>query len=250
MERIKTVNGCNALLTGGLGSLGRAQASILAESGIKVTILDKLSIDEAKMHLTELGENVSFLQCDLNDLNRTQGLIESYLKKINGFDILINNAALIINRPFENFSLQEYEEQIRVNSTAAYLLSKLCAPQMKKKGWGKIINLTSVTLNGVIEGYVPYVASKGAMLGLTKSLARELGPYGICVNAIAPGAIVSAAEERVFGSKAEEYSNWVLEQQCLKKRLLPESVADLVHFLVSHSSDMITGQNLAVDGGW
>jgi len=121
---------------------------------------------------------------------------------------------------------------------------------MKKKGWGKIINLTSVTLNGVIEGYVPYVASKGAMLGLTKSLARELGPYGICVNAIAPGAIVSAAEERVFGSKAEEYSNWVLEQQCLKKRLLPESVADLVHFLVSHSSDMITGQNLAVDGGW
>lgn len=81
MEHVKTVYGSNALLTGGLGSLGRAQASILAESGIKVTILDKLSIDESKIYLTELGENVSFLQCDLNDLNRTQSLIKSYLKK-------------------------------------------------------------------------------------------------------------------------------------------------------------------------
>ena len=121
---------------------------------------------------------------------------------------------------------------------------------MMKNCWGKIVNFTSVTLNGVIEGYVPYVASKGAMYGLTKSLARELGPYGICVNAIAPGAIVSEAEERVFGHKAIEYSNWVLEQQCLKKRILPEAVAELVLFLVSHSSDMITSQNFAIDGGW
>lgn len=120
---------------------------------------------------------------------------------------------------------------------------------MKKKGWGKIINFTSVTLNSVIEGYDPYVASNGAKLGLTKSLARELGPYGICANAIAPGAIVSAAVARVFGSKAEEYSNWVLKQQCLKKRLHPESVAELVYFLVSYFSDMFTGQNLAIDSG-
>ena len=112
------------------------------------------------------------------------------------------------------------------------------------------MNFTSVTLNGVIEGYVPYIASKDSMLGLTKSKARELEPYGICVNAIAPGAIVFAAEERVFGSRAEEYSNWVLEQKCLKKRLLPESVAELVRFLVSQSSDMITGQNLEINGGW
>ena len=157
---------------------------------------------------------------------------------------------MIINKPFEEFSLEKYEDQLRVNSTAAYILSKICAPFMKEKRWGKIINFTSVTLNGVIDGYVPYVASKGAMLGLTKSLARELGPFGICVNAVAPGAIVSEAEERVFGHKAKEYSEWVLAQQCLKTRIMPESVAELVYFLVSHSSDMITGQNFAIDGGW
>ncbi len=78
---------------------------------------------------------------------------------------------------------------------------------MKKNGWGKIVNFTSVTLNGAIDGHVPYIASKGAIYGLTKSVARELGPCGICLKAIAFGA-----EERVFGHKATEYSNWVLEQ--------------------------------------
>ena len=83
---------------------------------------------------------------------------------------------------------------------------------MRKNRWGKIVNFTSVTLNGAIDGYVPDVASKGAMYSLTKSLARELGPCETCVKGIAPGAIVSEAEERVFGHKATEYSNWVLEQ--------------------------------------
>ena len=116
-----------------------------------------------------------------------------------------------------------------MNSSAAFALTVVCAKAMKEKGWGKIINFTSVTLKGILDGYVPYVASKGAMLGLTKSLARELGPYGISVNAVAPGAIVSEAEARVFGHKAAEYNQWVLNQQCLKKRIEPEDVAELVH---------------------
>src|SRR4029453_738778 len=147
----------------------------------------------------------SFLGCDLNDLNSAQKIVAEVAKGIGGFDILINNAALIINRPYEEFSLEEYEDQIRVNSSAAFALTVVCARAMKEKGWGKIINFTSVTLKGILDGYVPYVASKGAMLGLTKSLARELGPYGISVNAVAPGAIVSEAEARVFGHKAAEY---------------------------------------------
>ena len=171
-------------------------------------------------------------------------------EKHGGIDILINNAALIINKPFEEFSLQEYEEQVRVNSSAAFALARAVAPAMKAKRYGKIVNFCSITLNGRWDGYVPYVASKGALLGLTKSLARELGPHGICVNAVSPGAVVSDAEKRVFGDKLEEYNRWILENQCLKTRIQPRNVAELVLFLVSPASDMISGQNFAIDGGW
>jgi NAD(P)-dependent dehydrogenase (short-subunit alcohol dehydrogenase family) len=121
---------------------------------------------------------------------------------------------------------------------------------MKRKRYGKIINFCSLTLNGRWDGYVPYVVSKGAVLGLTKGLARELGPFGICVNAIAPGAVVSEAEERVFGDRLQEYNDWILENQSLKKRIQPSDIANLSLFLASPASDMISGQNIGIDGGW
>ena len=244
------LSGKRVLLTGGLGTLGRAQATRLSESGAAVTVLDRPDIEDARSRAAALGSNVSFLGCDLNDLAGAQAIVRDAIGANGGFDVLINNAALIINRPYEDFSLEEYEDQIRVNSSAAYAMSVVCAPAMKEKRWGKIINFTSITLNGQLDGYVPYIASKGALLGLTKSLARELGPFGISVNAVAPGAIVSEAEARVFGHKAEEYSNWVIDRQCLKVRIQPEAVAELVAFLASPRSDMITSQNIGIDAGW
>ena len=93
-------------------------------------------------------------------------------------------------------------------------------------------------------------ASKGAVLGLTKSLARELGPFGIRVNAVAPGAVVSDAEERVFGDRLAEYNRWILENQSVKRRIEAADIAELVLFLASPASDMISGQNIGIDGGW
>jgi len=238
------------LLTGGLGTLGRAQASKLASEGARVIVLDRPDIENGAARAAELGSNVSFLGCDLNALDSAVDIVRTAAVAAGGVDILINNAALIINKPHEAFSLQEYEDQIRVNSTAAFALTRACEPEMKKNCYGKIINFTSVTLTGQWDGYVPYVTSKGAMLGLTKSLARELGPHRINVNAVAPGAIVSEAEERVFGGKRQEYNDWVLDRQCLKARIMPSHVADLVHFLVSPAADMISGQNFGIDGGW
>ena len=242
------ISGKTALLTGGLGSLGRAQAARLVEVGVAVTILERPDIEEGAARAAAL--RAAWLPCDLNDLAKAQRVVADAATAVGGFDILINNAALIINRPFEEFSIQEYEDQIRVNSSAAFALTIACAPSMKQKRWGKIVNFTSITLRGMLDGYVPYIASKGAMLGLTKSLARELGPHGICVNAVAPGAIASEAEERVFGHKAAEYSEWVIEHQSLKVRIRPDAVAELVLFPVSPASDMITGQNVGIDGGW
>ncbi|MDE1995417.1 MAG: SDR family oxidoreductase, partial [Rhizobiaceae bacterium] len=196
------------------------------------------------------GSNAIYIGEDLNRLTSAEKRVAELSASAGGIDILINNAALIINKPFEEFSLEEYEDQVRVNSSAAFALTRAVARAMKQKGYGKIVNFCSVTLNGRWDGYVPYVASKGAMLGLTKSLARELGPHGIRVNAVSPGAVVSKAEERVFADRLQAYNDWILENQSLKRRIQPADVADLVHFLVSPVSDMISGQNIAIDGGW
>jgi NAD(P)-dependent dehydrogenase (short-subunit alcohol dehydrogenase family) len=100
--------------------------------------------------------------------------------------VLVGNAALIINKPFEAFSILEYEEQLRINAGATFALARALAPGMKARREGSIVSLTSVTLNGRWDGYVPYVASKGAVFGLTKALARELGPFNVRVNAVSP----------------------------------------------------------------
>jgi NAD(P)-dependent dehydrogenase (short-subunit alcohol dehydrogenase family) len=248
------LSGKVALLTGGLGSLGRAQAAALARAGARVLLLDRPETVEGPGIAAELASAskgaIVYIGCDLNQLAEAEAAVRALADEEGAIDILINNAALIINRPFEEFSLAEYEDQIRVNSSAAFALARACAPGMKKKGNGRIVNFCSVTLNGRWEGYVPYVASKGAMLGLTKSLARELGPHGITVNAVSPGAVVSEAEKRVFGERLQEYNDWILTNQSLKRRIEPQHVADLVLFLVSPDSDMISGQNINVDGGW
>jgi NAD(P)-dependent dehydrogenase (short-subunit alcohol dehydrogenase family) len=236
------------LLTGGLGTLGRAQAARFARAGDQVVVLDRPEL--APEAGSETMDAPRFFGCDLNRPYNAEQAVRRLSDELGGFDVLINNAALIINKPFDAFSIEEYEDQIRVNSSAAFALVRACAPAMKEKRRGKIINFTSITLNGQWDGYVPYVASKGAMLGLTKALARELGPYGINVNAVAPGAVVSEAENRVFADRLQEYNDWVLKNQSVKRRIQPDDVADLVFFLASPASDMISGQNIAVDGGW
>ncbi|MDP2573641.1 SDR family oxidoreductase [Vibrio penaeicida] len=242
-----SLQGKRVLLTGALGTLGQAQTKQLTELGAHVLALDLPELVAAQ---SPASPNVTPIPCDLSQLQESQETVSDYIAKLGGVDILINNAALIINRPFEDFSMEEYESQIRINSSAAFALLSSVIPHMKANRWGRIINFTSITLNGQVEGYVPYVASKGALLGLTKSLARELGEFGITVNAVAPGAIVSEAEARVFGHKAQEYSDWVLDRQCLKTRIHPESVAHLVAFLCSDCASMMTGQNIGLDGGW
>jgi len=247
------LSGKTALLTGALGTLGRAQAEVLARAGATVLLLDRPQAeggDALASRIIAEGGKALYVGQDLNQLAESERRVAELAGTHDGIDILINNAALIINKPFEDFSLEEYEDQLRVNSSAAFALTRAVAPGMKQKAYGKIVNFCSITLNGRWEGYVPYVASKGAMYGLTKSLARELGPHGIRVNAVSPGAVVSEAEERVFGNRLQQYNDWVLESQSLKTRIQPGDVAELVLFLVSPASDMISGQNIGIDGGW
>ena len=232
------LNTRHALITGGLGSIGGAIATAFAAAGAQVTILDRPEATPPAVH--------GWLGIDLNDL----AAIQARVATAGPFDILINNAAIILNKPFEDFGIEEYEAQLRVNSTAAFALTRACVPHMKANSWGRIINMTSVTMNGQWEGFVPYMASKGALLGLNKGLARELGPHGITVNAIAPGAVLSETENRVFADRLEEYNRFILDRQSVKSRIQPEDIANLALFLASDAARMISGQNIGVDGGW
>lgn len=240
------------LLTGALGSLGRAQAKVLGAAGARLLLLDRpgdVRCEELLAALDREGIKAEYLGQDLNDLSGTHNAISSAASRV-GVDVLINNAAVIVNRPFEEFTLEEYEQQIRVNSSAAFVAAQAVAPSMRERRAGSIINFSSLTRNGQWTGYAPYAASKGAIVALTTTLARELGSHGIRVNAITPGAVQSEAEERVFGHKLAEYQDWILERQCLKQRIQPEDIAQLVLFVASDRSKMITGQEIHMNAGW
>ena len=238
------------LITGALGTLGQALVGRYSEEGAVVYAWDRPDSVNPQASLDKIAPGVTFVGGDLNDLAATEAQAIALAETVGGFDILVNNAAYVTNKPHEDFSIADYEQEVRINSSAAFVLARAVSKQMKEKKSGKIVCLTSLTLSGSWEGFVPYIASKGAMYGLIKGLARELGHYGINVNGVNPGAIVSEAEWRHFGEKRDEYHTWILERQCLKRRIEPSDVANLVLFLSSVQADLITGQDVHCDGGW
>ena len=240
----------NVLITGALGTIGQAMVARYAEEGANVIALDLPDAPNAQERLDSIAEGVRYFGCDLNDLAGLESAATALADEVGGIDVLVNNAALVIFKPHEEFTILEYEDQVRVNSSAAFVLSRVCSKHMKAKRYGKIVNLTSLTLTGRWEGYVPYIASKGAMYGLIKGLARELGEHLINVNGISPGGVLSEAEFTQRGDKRDEYHQWLLDNQSLKRRIEAVDIANLAVFLSTSQSDLITGQNIQVDGGW
>ncbi|NKK54418.1 SDR family oxidoreductase [Rhizobium leguminosarum bv. viciae] len=249
-ENMPSLNGKTVLITGALGTIGRSLVERYGQEGARVIASDLPGAENADETVRGLAQEARYFGADLNQLSDLESAVTKLSDDVGGIDILVNNAAFVVNKPHEEFSIEEYEEEVRVNSTAAFVLARACSKHMKQKMYGKIINLTSLTLNGNWEGFVPYVASKGAMFGLVKSMARELGKYNITVNGISPGAVVSDAEWRHFGEKREAYHQWILERQSIKRRIEPVDIANLAVFLSSPQADLISGQDVHCDGGW
>ena len=250
MKFLGDMTGRRVLYTGAAGGLGQGTTLALLDAGAEVYSIDRdhkkntdlkrcvSSWDSARLHLIEQ---------DLTDTENLRATLAE-IAHASAIDVLINNAAIYPSKPFEQYSLEEQRLVQAVNVDAALVCMSELLPGMRDQQWGRVINVTSITLSGGWEHLSPYVQSKGALLGLTRAWAREFGKWGITANAIAPGAFPTDAEK--IHPDPEGYQQFVLDHQAIKRRGTPKDIAAMILFLASAEAGFVTGQSFAVDGGW
>lgn len=248
---LTSIAGKIVLYTGAAGGLGVEPTLLFLRAGARVVAIDndRRKADDLKQRAE--GESLRGLiicEQDLSDLASLRSALERISAETGGFDVVINNAAIYPSKPFEAYSLEEHQAVQRVNVDAGVVCVQVALPHMRRQAWGRIVNIASVTAYGGFANLSPYVQSKGALIALTRAWAREFGPYGITVNAIAPGAFPTDAEK--IHPDPEGYTRFVLEHQAVKRRGSPRDVAHALMFLIAPESGFITGQTLNVDGGW
>ena len=240
-----------AIITGAGRGLGRAFAKRLAEEGA-ISIIAEVEVSRAENVAEEIirsGGRAAVIQTDVSNEDSVNAMANEIIKKYGKIDILINNAALLgtLKRgPFEEISLQEFEQALKVNVTGAFLASRVVVPYMRKFGWGRIINMSSDTAMNGVPWFLHYVTSKAALVGMTRALARELGNDGITVNAIQPGLTETEVERE---PERKALASKIIANQCIQRQEVPGDLLGAVLFLASEDSAFITGQTLVVNGG-
>ncbi len=243
--------GKTILFTGAAGGLGTESALTFMRADARVICVDideaKIAALESRARAVERG-SLAVERLDLGDLAGLERGLAALVEREGHVDVVINNAAIYPAKPFEEFTLADYQEVQRVNVEAGVVCVRAALPGMRQRGWGRIVNIASVTFYGGWANLSPYVASKATLVGLTRAWAREFGGYGITVNAIAPGAFPTDAEK--IHPDPEGYTRFVLDHQAVKRRGRPDDIAQALLFLTSDRAGFITGQTLNVDGGW
>jgi 3-oxoacyl-[acyl-carrier protein] reductase len=245
-----SLEGRVAIVTGGGGGLGEGICYSLAAAGAHVAAVDvaRGEAERVAEQVSSTGARSIALEADVSDLSGTQAMVENVVEEFGGVDVLVNNAAIYPLRPWTEIDEQEWDRVMAVNLKGYFLCARAAFPHIRGSGHGRIINVASITFFIGWAGFLDYVSSKGAVIGFTRTLAREVGPDGVTVNAISPGAFPTAAE-RVHPDQ-EALNRQILEAQCLKRRGTPEDVGNLVAFLASDAASFITGQTIIIDGGW
>ncbi len=245
---MKQIEGKIALVTGGSRGIGRAVAVKLAQEGA-FTYINYCNNEDAARHtlqlITDGGGKGKLARFDVARFEETREAITAIVDENKGLDILINNAGMTIDGMFARVKEEQWEAIMATNLTGVFNCCRAATRQMMKQRWGRIVNMTSVVAEAGNAGQACYSASKAGIIGLTKSLARELGSRNISVNAVAPGFI----ETDMTLSMTAEMRNKIIEQIPLDRTGTPEDVAGVVAFLVSGAADYITGQVIRVNGG-
>ncbi len=237
-----------AIVTGGTKGIGRAISLLLAEEGAKV-VADFSKDEDAAERLSEdaksEGLSLSLFRADVTQFDQVKDLVEETFVRFGKIDILVNNVGLVRDNFLMLMSDEDWESLMKANLTSLFYCCKTVIRKMIPERRGKIINIASISGMLGTAGQTNYAATKGGVISFTKSLARELGPFNIHVNAVAPGLIDSEVLSRMPREKVES----IVKSSSLGRMGKPEEVAKVVVFLASDDSSYITGQTIVVDGG-
>ncbi|MBL8591261.1 MAG: SDR family oxidoreductase [Devosia sp.] len=248
-DRFGSLEHKTILYTGAAGGLGLETTLHMLRSGAKVVAIDNDANKVAALLQAAAGlKGLTVAKLDLADLTGLRAGLQKLSAQVGGFDIVINNAAIYPAKPFEDYTIEEMQLVQRINVDAGIVCVQVALPHMKATKRGRIINISSVTISGGWSDLTPYVQSKMALVGLTRSWAREFGKHGITVNAVAPGAFPTDAEK--IHPDLAAYEKRIYEAQALQRRGAPDDIANILMFLASDAASFITGQTIHVDGGW
>jgi 2-deoxy-D-gluconate 3-dehydrogenase len=252
MQRLFSLEGKVSMITGAARGIGLGMARALAGAGselILIDVLEKELREAAGEILRETGKKPLAISGDLGKMDEIERMVREARERHPRIDCLINNAGTTVRKPFVEITPEEFDRVIAVNLKAAYFLSQQVVRGMIAAGsGGKIINVASQTSFQGVSNLSVYGASKGGVYALTKGLAVELAPHGICVNAVAPGFFQTNLTQAVWEDPQKR--DWAVSRIPLGRLGNPGDIAGAVVFFASAASDYITGQVMNVDGGW
>ena len=245
------LQGRAVLITGGATGIGESLVSHFARQGARVAFLDiQDEVAEALVEAlaAEGCPTPLYRHCDLTDVGELKRVVGELVGALGTVDVLVNNAANDQRHSVEEVTSEYWDRSMAVNLRPQFFMIQAVLPAMKAAGRGSIINMSSISWMIPSTGVPLYIAAKAAIVGLTRTLAHELGPENIRVNAVLPGAIATERQKKLWYTP--EYKAEILASQALKRDILPEDVARLVLFLAADDSSGITNQSYVVDGGW